>query len=103
MFVTSRLEAAACKSVPMEMFWSRENKKFLQDHSELLPDVWPAGVAGGLRVWGEDINLEHREGRGAVRLQIQGIEDVVGAAWQTRSPKLQWGMRLLGESSEGGM
>lgn len=59
---------------------------------------WP-----GRRVWGEDVNLEHREGRGAVRLQIQGIEDVVGAAWQTRSPKLQWGMRLLGESSEGGM
>lgn len=53
MFVTSRLEAAACKSVPMEMFWSRENKKFLQDRSEQLPDVWPAGLAGGLRVWGE--------------------------------------------------
>lgn len=41
-----------CKSIAMEMFWNRGNKKFLQGDNEPVQDISPASVSGGLRGFG---------------------------------------------------
>lgn len=48
----SEAGSSGCKSIAMEMFWNRGNKKFLQGDNEPVQDILPASVSGRLRGFG---------------------------------------------------
>lgn len=48
----SEAGSSGYKSIAMEIFWSRGNKKFLRGYSEPVQDASPASVSGRLSRFG---------------------------------------------------